>query len=366
MKLRKRIVTWGSVMVVFLFTAAMAQGVEKGLVPAPMEALHGIGNMEFCGEPVPLHEQEVKERLEKELLLSIWDRPQVILWLKRTPRYMPHIEAVLKENGLPDDFKYMAIIESALRPHAGSKKGAVGFWQFMADTARRYDLRVDRRIDERRSLFASTRAAAAYVKELYNFTGSWTMAAAAYNMGEEGIEAEIMVQGVNDFYHLYLPLETQRFVFRILSAKMILTHPELYGFYVKDEDAYPPLRFDRVKVECFEDVPMRVIAEAAGTTFKMMKDLNPEIRGHFLVSGSHTISIPSDAVDGFQARLAEGITAYDRSQKERVYVVKEGDNLSLIAQKFQVPLPALLIWNRIDFKEPIHPGDLLIIHPRFP
>ena len=263
-------------------------------------------DLEFCGEPVPLHEQEVKERLEKELLLSIWDRPQVILWLKRYPRYMPHIETVLKENGLPDDFKYMAIIESALRPHAGSKKGAIGFWQFMSDTARRYDLRVDRRIDERRNLFASTRAAAAYVKELYNFTGSWTLAAAAYNMGEEGIEAEIMVQGVNDFYHLYLPLETQRFVFRILSAKMILTHPEQYGFYVKDEDAYPPLRFERVKIECFDDVPIRVIADAAGTTFKKIKDLNPEIRGHFLVSGSHTISIPSDAAEGFQAASGRG------------------------------------------------------------
>ena len=345
---------------------AWAEDVEPRAVPVPMATLHGIETLDFCGEPVPLHEQDVRERLEKELLLSVWDRPQVILWLKRTPRYMPHIEAVLKENGLPDDFKYMAVIESALRPHAGSRKGAIGFWQFMADTARRYDLRVDRRIDERRNLFASTRAAAAYIKDLYELTSSWSLAAAAYNMGEEGIEAEMMVQGVTDFYHLYLPLETQRFVFRILSAKLILTQPEQYGFFLNNEDAYPPLNIHRTDIECYDDVPIRVIAEAAGTRVKVIKDLNPEIRGHFLVSGSHTISIPVEAREGFEDRLAAGITAYGKNENERVYIVKEGDNLSIIAQKFQVPLQALLIWNRIDIREPIHPGDRLIIRPRFP
>ncbi|MEN8246604.1 MAG: transglycosylase SLT domain-containing protein [Thermodesulfobacteriota bacterium] len=351
------------VMTLFVLNAPWAQAAERRAVPVPMAALHDIGDLDFCGEPVPLHEPDIRERLEKELLLSVWDRPQVILWLKRYPRYMPHIEAVLKKNGLPDDFKYMAVIESALRPHAGSRKGAIGFWQFMSDTARRYGLRVDRRMDERRNLFASTRAAAEYIKDLYDLNNSWTLSAAAYNMGEEGIEAEMLVQGVSDFYHLYLPLETQRFVFRILSAKLILTQPEHYGFFLEDGDAYPPLRFHRVDIECFDDVPVRIIADAAGTRFKVIKDMNPEIRGHFLVSGSHAIRIPLDAKEGFEARLAQGIEAYAKNQNERVYVVKEGDNLSIIAQKFQVPLQALLIWNRIDLKAPIHPGDLLIIHP---
>jgi len=362
----KEIVLFGFMIVMCLVNTAWADDAAQRAVPVPMAALQGIQDLAFCGEPVPLDEQDVRERLEKELLLSIWDRPQVILWLKRYTRYMPHIEAVLKESGLPDDFKYMAVIESALRPHAGSRKGAIGFWQFMADTARRYNLRVDRRIDERRNLFASTRAAAAYIQDLYGLTNSWTLAAAAYNMGEEGIAAEMMVQGVENFYHLYLPLETQRFVFRILSAKLILTQPERYGFYLDDNDAYPPLRFHRVDIACFDDVPIRVIAEAAGTHFKVIKDMNPEIRGHFLVSGSHTISIPSEAKEGFDTRLAQGIDEYGKNQNERVYIVKEGDNLSSIAQKFQVPLPALLIWNRIDLREPIHPGDPLIIRPRFP
>lgn len=362
----KSILLLGLVMTMVVLNAPWAKADGQKAVPVPMAALHDISNLDFCGEPVPLHEPDIRERLEKELLLSVWDRPQVILWLKRYPRYMPHIEAVLKENGLPDDFKYMAVIESALRPHAGSRKGAIGFWQFMSDTARRYGLRVDRRIDERRNLFASTRAAAEYIKDLYALNNSWTLSAAAYNMGEEGIEAEMLVQGVSDFYHLYLPLETQRFVFRILSAKLILTQPEQYGFFLEDGDAYPLLRFHRADIECFDDVPIRVIADAAGTRFKVIKDMNPEIRGHFLVSGSHTIRIPLDAKEGFDARLAKGIEAYAKNQNERVYVVKEGDNLSSIAQKFQVPLQALLIWNRIDLREPIHPGDLLIIHPRFP
>ncbi len=354
------------IMATFLVMAAGAMGAETDTVPVPMQALRGIGEIDFCGEPVPLEEQDVQERLEKELLLAVWDRPQVILWLKRYPRYMPSIEAALKENGLPDDFKYMAVVESALRPHAGSTKGAIGFWQFMADTGRRYGLRVDRRIDERRNLLASTRAAAVYIKDLYARTGSWTLAAAAYNMGEAGTEAEIMVQGTHNFYHLYLPLETQRFIFRILSAKLLLTHPERYDFQVPDHEAYPRRQYDRIDLECFDDVPIRVIADAANTGFKVIKDLNPEIRGHFLVSGSHTLSIPPGAANGFQERLAEGMTAYRKNQNERVYVVREGDNLSSIAQKFQVPLPALLIWNRIDLKQPIHPGDRLIIRPKFP
>jgi len=347
-----------------LSTVTWVFGSEPGTVPAPMAALRGLEGVDFCGEPVPFQEPDVRERFEKEMLLSVWDRPQVILWLKRYRRYMPHIEAVLKENGLPDDFKYVAVIESALRPHAGSRKGAIGFWQFMADTGRRYGLRIDKRIDERRSVFASTRAAAEYFNDLYRRTGSWTLAAAAYNMGEEGLEAEILVQGTRNFYRLYLPLETQRFVFRILSAKLVLSQPERYGFYLGEEDYYPPLRFDRVDIQCFEDMPIRAIAEAAQTGFKTIKDLNPDIRGHFLVSGSHSILIPRGSGQGFHDCLKTVAAEYHETRSERIYIVKEGDNLSVIADRFDVPLPALLIWNRIDLKRPIHPGDRLVIHPK--
>jgi len=318
--------------------------------------------LEFCGKKVPVENQEVRERFEKELLLTLWDRPQVILWLKRSRRYLPHIEQVLKENGLPDDIKYIAFAESALRPHAGSSKGAMGFWQFMADTGRNYGLRIDAYVDERRNIFSSTAAAIRYLNELYQKFGSWELAAAAYNMGEEGLMAEILEQDTNNYYQLYLPLETQRYVFRILSVKLILLNPEKYGFKLNDADYYPPLSYDQVQVDCRQETPIRIVAQSANTYFKAIKDLNPEIRGHYLGEGTHKILIPKGASAGFENRYAELVAKYIAARKEKVYIVSKGDNLSSIAEKFDVPLAALIIWNRIDLKRPIFPGQRLIIY----
>jgi hypothetical protein len=330
--------------------------------PPLISSLRVEGPIDFCGEKAPLDNQEVRERLEKELLLSLWDRPQVILWLKRSRRYFPHIERMLKENGVPDDLKYVAIAESALRPHAGSKKGAIGFWQFMKATGKKYGLLIDKNVDERRNLFASTQAAIRYFQDLYEMFGSWTLSAAAYNAGEEGTRAEVLEQQTDDYYLLYLPLETQRFVFRILSVKLIMSNPEKYGFSLTDEDYYPPLRFDRIRVECQEETPIRIVAEAANTHFKMIKDLNPELRGHYLAKGHHTLLIPQGASTGFHDRYKKSLNQWVTSPKKRIYVVKKGDNLSAIADRFEVPLPALLIWNRLDLTAPLHPGDRLIIY----
>lgn len=331
--------------------------------PSLMTTIRITEPIDFCGETVDLDSQEVRERLEKELLLTIWDRPQVILWIKRSPRYMPIIEKMLSENGMPDDLKYVAIIESALRPHAGSQKGAIGFWQFLKSTGEKYGLRVNAEIDERRNIFASTLAAISYFKELYAMLQSWTLAAAAFNMGELGLQSEMVSQKSNDYYQLYLPLETQRYVFRIISAKIILSDPQRFGFHFTDQDLYPPLQFDRIHIECFQDTPIHVVARAADTRFKAIKDLNPEIRGHFLAAGSHALLIPRGSADGFNARFKELVQQWLAENQERVYVVKEGDNLTAIAERFNIPLPALIIWNRLDAKEPIHPGDRIVIYP---
>jgi membrane-bound lytic murein transglycosylase D len=329
-----------------------------------VSSVKNMDELSFCGERVPTENQEVRERFEKELLLSIWDRPQVILWLKRSRRYLPYIEKMLKENRMPDDLKYLAIAESALRPHAGSRKGAIGFWQFLADTGRKYGLIIDKSIDERRNLFASTRAAITYFKALYQSMGSWTLAAAAYNMGEEGLTAEIMVQYTRDYYRLYLPIETQRFIFRILSVKLIVLDPIKFGFNLTDDDYYPAFEFDRITVDCFQEIPLSLIAKASGTDFKAIKDLNPEIRGHYLAEGTHTVLIPKGAKKGFDTRYKKLVREYQADKTDRIYVIKEGDNLSSIAEKFDVPLAVLIIWNRIDLNEPIHPGDRLIIYPK--
>ena len=319
------------------------------------------GPVDFCGELVPLEDPSVRERLEKELLLSLWDRDQAILWLKRSKRYLPAIEAILIEQGLPRDLAYMAIAESALRPHAGSPKGAMGFWQFLPETGRRNGLIIDAHRDERRNLTASTQAAARYLRSLHDDFGSWTLAAAAFNMGEEGLQAEMLVQEMRDYYRLYLSLETQRYIFRVLAAKLILQSPARFGFNLQDDDYYAPIEAERVALTLWDQTSLTVVAQAAGSDFKMIKDLNPEIRGHYLEAGTHALLLPKGATPGFMERFAKLQQAYLERQRTRIYVVQDGDSLSAIAARFRVPLQALLIWNRLDLQRPIHPGDRLVI-----
>jgi membrane-bound lytic murein transglycosylase D len=345
---------------------AFAEKLEGGNFPSLVSYLEVASPLEFCNEGVPIENEDVREPLEKEMLLTLWNRPQVILWLKRSHRYLPPIEKMLREAGMPEDLKYVAVVESALRPHAGSRKGAIGFWQFIADTGRKYGLVVNARIDERRNVKASTEAAVRYFKDLYDRFGSWTLAVAAFNMGEEGLMAEILEQGTRDYYQLYLPLETQRFLFRIMSTKLIFSDPGKYGFRLSEKDFYSRLSSDEVKIVCFHETPIRIIARAARTYFKVIKDLNPEIRGHYLAPGSHAVLIPKGASAGFQSRYKEYVEKFLAARKEQVYIVREGDNLSSIAERFAVPLPALIIWNKLDLSRPIHPGDKLVIYPKSP
>lgn len=322
------------------------------------------GMVTFCGEAVPLELQDVKERFEKEILLLSWDRPQVVLWFKRSSRYFPYIEKILKENGMPDDLKYIAVAESALRPNATSNKSAVGYWQFICSTGQNYGLTINGKKDERRNFFISTQAAVTYLKQLNNMLGSWTLAAAAYNMGEEGLLAEIHEQETNDFYRLYLPEETQRYIFRILSIKLIMQNPAKYGFKLENKDYYPQLSFDRVNIECSDKIPLMIIAKAADTTYKEIKELNPEIRGHFLEKGSHTISIPKNSLEGFISRYERLVENFLSDQNLNVYIVKKGDTIFSIAKMFDVPVLSISIWNDLDNKLSVKSGDRLLIYPK--
>jgi len=337
---------------------------DPAKVPSLISVLKVQEPLEFCGERVPLEIQEVRERLEKELLLNVWDRPQVILWLKRSRRYLPIIEKDLKKSSMPDDLKYVAIAESALRPHVSSIKGAIGFWQFMKHTGRQYGLVINRRIDERRNIFASTKAALKCLKDFYDTFESWTLCVAAYNMGKQGIISEVLEQGTSDYYQLYLPIETQRFIFRILSVKLIISDPGKYGFKLGKQDYFTPPKFDQVRINCSREIPIRIIAQAAKTNFKTIKDLNPEIRGYRLAKGNHLILIPKGRSKNFHTRYSRIIKKIPISRDERVYTIKKGDILSAIADRFDVPLKVLLIWNSLDPKQPIHPGDRLTIHPK--
>lgn len=290
-------------------------GISSWAAPQLLAFLKVEGPLDFCGETVPLEEPEVRERLEKELILALDNRAQTLLWLKRSGRYMPYVEETLRAAGLPDDLKHVVIAESALLPHAGSSKGAMGYWQFMEATGRKYGLKITTERDERRSIFYSTAAAVRYLKKLYQDFGSWTLAAAAYNMGERGLENEIRLQRVDDYYHLYLPLETQRYLFRIIAVKLIQSNPEKYGFKLAKDDLYAPLEFDSVDVDCPVDVPLHVVAAAAGTWFKVVKDLNPEIRGYSLSQGTHSLRIPKGSAPGFEARFEELLRQWLRESR---------------------------------------------------
>ena len=350
-------------MAIVMTCCTIAVAEDKRRFDPMLSAIHLDDTTTLCGEPVPVEDPRVMERFEKEMLVSLGSRHQVILWLKRTTRFFPYIEQVLAENDLPSDIKYLAIAESSLRMHAGSRKGAMGVWQLMPQTARKYGLTVNANIDERRNFYLSTTAAVAYLKSLYNRFGSWSLSLAAYNMGEEGLEAEILEQGVTDYYRLYLPLETQRFVLRILAIKQILEDPQKHGFSLSVTDYYTPKLSTSVRVDALADLPLRLIAAASGTDFKIIKDLNPELRGHYLVAGSRLVNIPVGSEAGFKDRLAKHIEADKQNHDRRIYVVKQGDNLSGIARKFDVPLVALLIWNRMGIDSVIHPGQRLVILP---
>ncbi len=355
------------VLVIFISSAMSAYSQDHGTsescnFPPLIPKLRISAPLDFCGEPVELEKPEDRERMEKELLLTLWNRPQVILWMKRSGRYMALIEEMLKKENMPEDLKYIAIVESDLRPHAGSPKGAMGFWQFMKATGLKYDLKINSEKDERRNIFRSTEAAIHYLKDLYELLGDWTLSAAAYNMGEQGLQAEMLAQKCSNYYDLYLPLETQKYVFRILSAKLILSNPETYGFQFTNEDLYFPLQFDRVKIECFRETPILLIAQAAQTRYKVIKELNPEIRGYYVAAGVHSILIPKGEADGFHPRLKAIIAKWMLTKQERVYTVRLGDHLSSISERFNVPLSALMIWNRLGKSTVIHPGDRLVIY----
>lgn len=334
---------------------------HKSVGQSMIDAVRIKGPLTFCNEQVPLNDPDIKERLEREMLQSLDNSDDVILWLKRANRYFPYIEKVLKEKSLPDDLKYVAIAESALWPRAASNKSAVGFWQFIESTGTRYGMKISNDIDERRNLINSTEAAANYLKNLYALFGSWTLAAAAYNMGEEGLKTELLMQKVNNYYQLYLNQETSRYVFRILAAKIIMSNPEKYGYNFSKGDLYSEVQFDSVEITARETVPIYIIAQAAKTYFKVIKDMNPHFTGYHLPAGKHKVLIPKGAGAGFPERFEALMSQWQDEKKQRIYIFKKGDKLSAVAARFHVSSKAIRLWNGIGSDQNIPPGSRLYI-----
>lgn len=329
--------------------------------PSLIDSIHFKKDIQFCGIKVPLENQDVKERLEKEMLLILWNRPQVILWIKRAAKFFPHVEHILKQQNLPLDLKYVPLIESALRPHARSSKGAVGYWQFLRSTGRHYGLKIDRRIDERRNIFKSTLAACRYFKVLKEQFGSYLLAMSAFNMGEYGLKAAINAQKTHDFFSLYLPLQTQRYIFRAVCAKLILENQSFYGFHLKKSDLYPVFAFDRVKISPDFQIPITLVANAADISFKTIKDYNPELRGYYLNKGKATILVPEGKANRFNRNFAAAYNQWKKTEKMRFHIVRKGESLTEIAKRYRLSLASLLKLNNFSLKKIIHPGDRLLI-----
>lgn len=250
--------------------------------------------LSFAEEEVPLDRWDVKERLDRELLINAYSQANILYLLKLSNKYFPVISERLKANGVPDDFKYLCIAESNLQSGAVSHSGAVGFWQFMNYTAPGYGLEANALVDERMDVAKSTDAACKYLKQAYEKFGNWTAAAASYNCGQGGYNGQASFQHTNNYYDLQLPEETNRYIYRILAFKQILDHADSFGFKMNDAEKYTEPPFRTVTVS--SSIPnLADWAIANGTTYKILRLMNPWIRGKSLsvVGGkSYIVKLP--------------------------------------------------------------------------
>jgi len=241
-------------------------------------------NVTFAEETVPMQLLDVKEKLDRELLVNTYWQSNTMLYLKRSNKYFPLIEQILKEEGVPDDFKYLALIESGLT-NIVSPAGATGFWQIMKTTGKEGGLEINNEIDERYHLEKATRLACNYLKTAKEKFGSWTLAAASYNMGMTGLDKQLERQHVNTYYDLLLSEETSRYVFRILAAKEILANPTNFGFNFREKDLYKQVDTEFLPIDTTIN-NLAHFAQDHGINYKVLKQFNPWLREKTLPNAS--------------------------------------------------------------------------------
>jgi len=394
---------------------AAAQGSEGHQPPETAGAVVSVpyipapNSIDLCGEPVPLDRQDVYERFDKEFTLVVYNHAQVYLWLKRMERYFPAIEERLRYFNLPEDLKYVAIVESDLLPNACSPKGAAGPWQFMRSTGAAYGLEQRGSVDKRYDFERSTDSAFLLLGDLYRKYHNWALAIAAYNCGDKRILDESRIQGIRDYYDLRLPQETERYVFRIIAVKAVLSNPNQYGYDLPKGWGYQEFQVDRVRVSLAKPVPIQTIANAAGTTYREIKRLNPIFRSDDIPAGNHEIKLPVGTGQVFELNFRPGglasaetadpersaaqtqelsavaapgatrtlgsATSHEmaavsagkpgpskakQNTGEKIYLVKKGDNLSTIAQRHNLSAHELKVANKLK-SDVLTPGQKLRI-----
>jgi membrane-bound lytic murein transglycosylase D len=314
------IVFVGLVGIVLVFTFSTSS--KKDSIKASTMVASNISlpeTVDFAGEKVPLEYFDVREALERELLINTYWHSQTLMLIKRSTRYLGTIEAILKKNNIPDDFKYLALAESGLI-NVSSPMGAVGFWQFIPATAKDYGLEINAEIDERYNYEKSTQAACKYLRESHDLYKNWTMAAASYNVGRKNLNQQIQRQYTNNYYDILVNDETSRYVFRILALKLILNDPEKYGLSLSKKDYYQPFPFTELTI----NYPVKDLAKFAfekGTNYKMLKLLNPWLRDNVLTNKEGKVYQVKIPAPGFRDHAKE----LDKEEVETI--VTKGEQL---------------------------------------
>lgn len=288
-----------AVSILFLFNFYIhVEEAKTGIIQSSPQSLQIVvppipEKVEIFGEEIPLLDIDVRERLEREIIVNTYWHSNTILMLKRSKRWFPVIEPILAKNNIPDDFKYISVIESNL-DNLVSPAGASGFWQFMKGTAPKYNLEVKESVDERYHLEKATQAACDYLNEAYAKFGSWATAAASYNMGINGVAKQIERQKTKNYFNFTLNEETSRYLFRAIALKLILTNPTQYGFFIEEYEKYDP--YKTYEVEVTSDInDLAVWAIDKQINYKWLKKLNPWLRDNKLkvpAGKSYKIKLP--------------------------------------------------------------------------
>lgn len=330
--------------------------------------IHPPEIMFLCGERIPLEIQDVRERFEREFYLEFNER-QLVLDLKRCGKYMPYIESKIREKGLPEDLKFLAIVESRLIEDAYSAKGAAGLWQLMPETAKRYGLRVDDYIDERLHVQKATDAALSYIQDLYKKFNSWTLALAAYNAGDARILDALQFQWVDNYFDLHLNKETARFIFKIAAVKELISNAYKYGFILDTTKLFkaPSVNYVSVKGPIQN---LAVWAKSQGTNYKTLKYLNPWILKSSLPAGEFQIALPTDAkpqeLDLFEYKYKGSKVTFQNGEiivvpeKTINHRVRQGETLESIAKKYNVMVEDIIELNKLEGKR-LRPGRIIKI-----
>jgi membrane-bound lytic murein transglycosylase D len=291
------VVVFGLGLILFL----ACQTEQKTTVQSPRTILHDSPKIDyslpdtivFCNQVLPVSDLDFIERLDKEIVVNTFYHSSTIGIMKRSTRYFPIIDSILRAHNVPLDFRYLAVIESGLQ-NVESPSGAVGFWQFMPGTAKEYGLEISAEVDERNHLEKSTIAACEYLLSAYDRLGDWTLVAASYNRGVKGIENDMEWQGVDNYFDAHLNSETSRYVFRILALKVILENPERFGYHPHSMGLYQPLKLIKFNVKkSINNIAAWAVEK--GFNYKIIRKLNPWIKSNQLTvkDNSYFILLPS-------------------------------------------------------------------------